>query len=657
MVDGNVSAGQKCTEADAGAGKDVIVASMHALGWPVSSPQDAPAAIEAAVSAAEAAIAAVTAAASLQGVDTACANGGSKAAGDKSSWPAGTVKIPANCVEASAAQAQRSARAAMYSEAPWTLPPIAEDCPLGDQTAQAFMDASSNPSAPSVLSPPGTMPGTINAEALGMDMMGGNVQVDAWIHGWAAQVSELLGYFSREIARLVERMDQADQRLSTVTEAKLVDASRSTTNAQCQELAATFTEALKMEREARMHETAQLRAVLSAGPSHVPNGSSSGSSSATRVAESLAKVASAECDRFTKIAGNEWKSFSEGAATLRTRLSSELTEQHNSAVQELREQHAAAMRLLASEHEVRTSEARDLQVRLHREVAEIASEVAEDILEQQEREKQCAELRIVLQQAAQDGVILPSSHSTQGSATGEARRRVLSVSNRSHRCTVAQLEPRRQTEDAVAPRPANISERAAEPLVATQTTAVDNIVKGFSAEGYPNGCTEPTSVPDSYLLYTEASSTTSASTNIPVASTGGLPSSVPAANHVSSQMDHLMTQACHSHAATGSTSLALRAEAAVSLRGDHQGSASQLLAGTGAYIAVSDLMISGTQQDPLIDRFGSYCMIAPERRSGGSTRGISPERRSPTRGSRLLPPPSMVFPPPSQVPSSGPSVL
>jgi hypothetical protein len=494
------------------------------------------------------------------------------------------------------------------------------------------MDASSNPSAPSVLSPPGTMPGTINAEALGMDMMGGNVQVDAWIHGWAAQVSELLGYFSREIARLVERMDQADQRLSTVTEAKLVDASRSTTNAQCQELAATFTEALKMEREARMHETAQLRAVLSAGPSHVPNGSSSGSSSATRVAESLAKVASAECDRFTKIAGNEWKSFSEGAATLRTRLSSELTEQHNSAVQELREQHAAAMRLLASEHEVRTSEARDLQVRLHREVAEIASEVAEDILEQQEREKQCAELRIVLQQAAQDGVILPSSHSTQGSATGEARRRVLSVSNRSHRCTVAQLEPRRQTEEAVAPRPANISERAAEPLVATQ-------------------------VPDSYLLYTEASSTTSASTNIPVASTGGLPSSVPAANHVSSQMDHLMTQACHSHAATGSTSLALRAEAAVSLRGDHQGSASQLLAGTGAYTAVSDLMISGTQQDPLIDRFGSYCMIAPERRSGGSTRGISPERRSPTRGSRLLPPPSMVFPPPSQVPSSGPSVL
>jgi len=318
-----------CKEADAGAGADVIVPPAPAFPSQAAldaAVHDAPAAIEAAVSAAEAAIAALTAAASMQ-----AAEGCAEAVDGLSAIPTVTPRQAA--------------------KAPWGhagLPSIAEDSPLSEQSPKAF------------------------AGALGSHLPGANEQVDVWIHGWAAQVSELLGYFSREIAALVERVDQAEQKIGEATQAT------------------AFTEALKVEREARTSEMEQIRAALgNAGLRPPPDLGSA--DNVNKLAEKLAEAAGAECDRFAKVAGSEWREFSENVNSLRKRLAEELTEQHAMVTFDIAEHTRSVQDQVA-----------EMQQHLKREMAEIASEAAEEVINQN---RQTAELRVALQKAAQDGAI------------------------------------------------------------------------------------------------------------------------------------------------------------------------------------------------------------------------------------------------------------
>ena len=193
-----------------------------------------------------------------------------------------------------------------------------------------------------------------------------------------------------------------------------IAATASFTEQHFQELATTFTEALQMEREARMHETSQLRAALEdSGASHSPAGSS-----VANVAQKLAEAAGVECDRFVKVVGDEWVEFSERASVLQSHLSTELSEQHFSATRTLADQQATALRALAAQDDERASEVSDLLRHLRLEVTTIANEAAAEVMEQQDRDRQCAELRIALHEVTHNGTMLGS----QSSAKGDLRR-------------------------------------------------------------------------------------------------------------------------------------------------------------------------------------------------------------------------------------------
>mmetsp|Transcript_107589 Transcript_107589/g.169842 ORF Transcript_107589/g.169842 Transcript_107589/m.169842 type:complete len:608 (+) Transcript_107589:117-1940(+) len=584
------ASGLKCTEADAGAGKDKIVASMKALGWPLAPPRNAPAAIEAAVTAAEAAIAAVTAAQSLHAMGPTCTTEKTSEMANEMGPLDENVQPSLDYVtsELQTEQHQWGTRATAPPRGHLSqmLPPIAEDSPLGDQSAQAFIEAHVN----------GIALGNGNAEAI---QAGANAHVDAWIHGWAAQVSELLGYFSREIARLVERMDQAEQRMTAAIECRPQDATSN--NERCKELAATFTEALKMEREARMYETAQLRSALcGASPNHIPN-----SNSASQLAEHLVSAAGAECDRFAKIVKDEWKEFSEGAASLRSRFSTELKEQHAWATLDIAEQHTAAVRALVAEHDVRVCEVAELQKRLREEIADIANEVTDEVIERQSRERQCAELKEALQQAALDGMLLPCAQSSQSSVMGDTRRKGLSTSERSLARRAGDEVTQARTAAATAPQGVATSDSAMQQQAQIpEDTLLERLPCHFDISDLG------TSSASGQAKASFAASTTASQTGV--------------------KADHTFNSP-----PLNITSLASRAEAAV--RGD-------LVDCGGIFGQSQDFLL----QDFPSDRFGASFTYAPERRSANGTRGVSPERRSPTRASRLLPAPSVVLPPPSQ---------
>jgi len=109
---------------------------------------------------------------------------------------------------------------------------------------------------------------------------------DEWMQSWAQQVSELLTYFSAEIAKLSERMDSMEQRMKdSLTETQVNLETISGENAKgCsrvhsqlkeqidtavhreaslrEELANVFGEALSMERDNRVYDISQLHGVL-----------------------------------------------------------------------------------------------------------------------------------------------------------------------------------------------------------------------------------------------------------------------------------------------------------------------------------------------------------------------------------------------------------
>lgn len=545
--------------------------------------------------------------------------------------------------------AQSSSRLSRVPWAPQMLPPINEDCPLGDQSAQAFIDASSSgPAAPAGAVPAAGLPG---------GAPGANQQVDVWIHGWAAQVSELLGYFSREIARQVERMDQAEQKLSAAAEASAEQQSFK------QLEAVTFTEALKMEREARMYETAQLRAALdAAGSSSIP----SQSSATAKLAENLAEAAGAECDRFAKVAGSEWIQFSKAAASLREKLSAELMEQHARATLDIKEQHATSVQAIIAEYDARLCAVADLKKQLRHEVTEIASEAVEEVLEQQDRDRQFAELRAALQQASQDGT-MPAANSNTANSKSDTRQRAgrdnagyggaMSTGGLSGGSGFADERMSSRGNAPVAPAATSVTVPTTGTAAAATAalTAAVAAMEAAARDTPSSTAREPGLVPvagssssvqarvadtdrlfqdmKSYerlrALYPEAASAATAAAPTmgsiaPSMAPAIAPSSVVAATH------------------GGTATLALRAEAAV--RAD--------LLGFMGVERERSAHFSGRRavpQDTQVERFSSLTSFSSDQQTGASVRAVSPDRaRSPTKASRLLPPPSMVLPPPSQ---------
>jgi hypothetical protein len=453
------------------------------------------------------------------------------------------------------------------------------------------------------------------------EAQGPNIQVDAWIHGWAAQVSELLGYFSREIARLVERVEQAEQKLNAAAEA-----SAEQLNFKQLE-AVTFTEALKMEREARMYETAQLRAALdNAGPCRTPNGS------IAHVAESLAEAAGAECDKFAKVAGSEWKEFSERASSLSKRLSAELSEQHALVTRDIVEQRTKAIQAFIAEQ---SSEVVEIQKRLRREVAEIASEAAEEVLDQQDRERQCAELRIALQEAAEDGC-MPS---TRVGIRGSKRESQACTSN---------------VRSDLAPSISGVV-AAGSPTAALVAAAED--AAGDSGEIPLSKCApDVPSIPaaasqacmesnkpeirsyDQRLSSSEVGSVSTASSFPATASSTTVMSAAPPATGTVGQggsvRSSLRMQTAYPFPGTNS-SMPLRTENTIRGTGDRF-----------EFMGSLDGVRAAWHGAP-IHRVSSFGTFSDRQSHQEATRRIgSPERRatSPIRASTMLPPPSMAFP-------------
>merc|ERR1719287_163246 len=99
------------------------------------------------------------------------------------------------------------------------------------------------------------------SHAAGKSGTAGLRHADEWMHSWAQQVGELLNYFSREIAKLVERMDAMELKVR----ASLDEAARqvyrrsgeqivgvlSEASSQREELSESVAEALGREREKR----------------------------------------------------------------------------------------------------------------------------------------------------------------------------------------------------------------------------------------------------------------------------------------------------------------------------------------------------------------------------------------------------------------------
>jgi len=175
---------------------------------------------------------------------------------------------------------------------------------------------------------------------------------EAWMQSWAQQVSELMSYFSREIAALTERVDTMQESMKAFVTEKHLEIKVSESGTQCrnlgsemqeqitaairheaslrEDLSKLFSDALGMERDNRMSDVSKLHRSLQAlsftGSRPTPGASCAGSQVNSEVPGM--KVDSRQVP---DVVGAEWKAVAADLSELRTRLAEEVNQSQSSA--------------------------------------------------------------------------------------------------------------------------------------------------------------------------------------------------------------------------------------------------------------------------------------------------------------------------------------
>lgn len=190
---------------------------------------------------------------------------------------------------------------------------------------------------------------------------------EAWMQSWAQQVSELMSYFSREIAALTERVDTMQESMKAFVTEKHLEIKASESRTQCrnlgsemqeqitaairheaslreeqiiaavrheaslrEDLSKLFSDALGMERDNRMSDVSKLHRSLQA-LSFTGSRTTPGASCAGSQVNSEVPGMKVDSRQVPDVVGAEWKAVAADLSELRTRLAEEVNQSQSSA--------------------------------------------------------------------------------------------------------------------------------------------------------------------------------------------------------------------------------------------------------------------------------------------------------------------------------------
>lgn len=206
---------------------------------------------------------------------------------------------------------------------------------------------------------------------------------------------------SREVCLMAERLQRLECKVHSAASGyletqlgKIMDAGRRDAE-QRRELAETFASALQEERDARLRESREVRAVLAdlsqavaqPRPTTTTSEGQRGGGSFDDVVVEMARIRADEVNRISQAADAEWSAFSESVKGLGARMLEDLSEQHTQAALDLADRHLEAAKAL----DARSGEIAQLGVDLRyetlesraksqREVTETVRNILEDLL-------------------------------------------------------------------------------------------------------------------------------------------------------------------------------------------------------------------------------------------------------------------------------------